>query len=79
MKKATLGIITRENEILLEKRQGNPEIGVGTLNGPGGKQEPDRAWLGRAVKGEKFCTNVHYQERAKDFLNIEFLPFVDRD
>jgi len=39
MKIATLGIITRENEILLGMKRGGSEIGDGTLNGPGGKQE----------------------------------------
>lgn len=40
MKTATLGIITRGDQVLLGLKQGNPEIGEGTLNGPGGKQEP---------------------------------------
>ncbi len=39
MKIATLGIITRNDHILLGRKQGKPEIGEGTLNGPGGKLE----------------------------------------
>lgn len=37
--------------------------------------ESDRAWLPRAVAGEKFKANVYYRDRAKDFDRIEFLPF----
>ena len=40
MKIATLGIITRGNQVLLGLKQGGSEIGDGTLNGPGGKHEP---------------------------------------
>lgn len=40
MKIATLGIITRGDKVLLGLKQGGPEIGEGTLNGPGGKVEP---------------------------------------
>jgi 8-oxo-dGTP pyrophosphatase MutT (NUDIX family) len=39
MKIATLAIIIREGKVLLGRKQGAPEIGEGTLNGPGGKQE----------------------------------------
>jgi len=39
MKIATLAILTRGDKILLGRKQGNPEIGEGTLNGPGGKFE----------------------------------------
>jgi 8-oxo-dGTP pyrophosphatase MutT (NUDIX family) len=39
MKIATLALITRGDTILLGRKQGSPEIGEGTLNGPGGKQE----------------------------------------
>lgn len=39
MKIATLGIITRGNQVLLGRKRGGSEIGEGTLNGPGGKQE----------------------------------------
>ncbi|MBI5405819.1 NUDIX domain-containing protein [Candidatus Kaiserbacteria bacterium] len=39
MKTATVVLITRENLVLLGRKQGDPEIGVGTLNGPGGKME----------------------------------------
>ncbi|MHB1163113.1 MAG: 8-oxo-dGTP diphosphatase [Minisyncoccota bacterium] len=156
MKIATLGIITRGNKVLLGLKQGNPEIGEGTLNSPGGKQErgetileclireveeevgiflppemtekvavivfhaggvpdfevhvyrahkfvgepcetesmapawydidklpidrmleSDRTWFPQLIRGEKFCANVYYQERAKGFLDIEFLPFVE--
>lgn len=41
MKIATLAIIIQEDDILLGRKQGSPEIGEGTINGPGGKQEPD--------------------------------------
>jgi len=40
MKIATLAIIIRGGQVLLGQKQGNPEIGSGTLNGPGGKVEP---------------------------------------
>jgi 8-oxo-dGTP pyrophosphatase MutT (NUDIX family) len=49
MKIVTLAIIIRGNQILLGLKQGSPEIGEGTLNGPGGKFEPklgDRTILG---------------------------------
>ena len=43
MKIATLAIITRVvregRQILLGRKQGTPEIGEGTLNGPGGKMD----------------------------------------
>lgn len=39
MKIATLAIIIRDNKVLLGLKQGNPEIGEGLLNGPGGKLE----------------------------------------
>lgn len=42
MKIATLAIITRGNQILLGRKQGSPEIGEGTLNGPGGKFESEK-------------------------------------
>jgi len=42
MKIATLGIITQGNQILLGRKQGDPEIGEGTLNGPGGKFETEK-------------------------------------
>ena len=45
MKIATLGIITRGNQVLLGRKQGGPEIGEGTLNGPGGKVEPNETIL----------------------------------
>ncbi len=155
MKTATLGIIMRDKKILLGLKQGGSEIGDGTLNGPGGKQEPgetieeclirevreemdilldptkiekiavitfyaggipdfevhvyrtehftgepqetesmvpgwydsdplpldrmlgsDKMWFPRAIRGEKFCANVYYRERAKGFLKIDFLPFI---
>ena len=37
---ATLALITPGTRILLGRKQGSPEIGEGTLNGPGGKMEP---------------------------------------
>ncbi|MHB8660588.1 MAG: 8-oxo-dGTP diphosphatase [Minisyncoccota bacterium] len=40
MKTATVVIITQGDKILLGRKQGSPEIGAGTLNGPGGKMEP---------------------------------------
>lgn len=39
MKIATLAIITRRNQVLLGMKRGGSEIGDGTLNGPGGKQD----------------------------------------
>ena len=39
MKTATVALIIQGDEILLGRKQGSPEIGVGTLNGPGGKVE----------------------------------------
>ena len=39
----------------------------------------DRTWFRRALRGEKFCANVYYRKRAKYFLSITFLPFVDHD
>lgn len=156
MKIATLGIITRGNQVLLGRKRGGSEIGEGTLNGPGGKQElgetileclvreveeevgivleptkvekvavitfhaggvqdfevhifrtsdfsgepretehmapawydiknlpvedmldSDRAWFPTVIRGRKFRANVYYQERAKGFLRIDFLPFAD--
>ena len=156
MKIATLGIITRGNHVLLGRKQGGSEIGEGTLNGPGGKQEPgeslieclvreteeevgivldqtkvekvavitfhaggipdfevhifrtsdfsgepretksmvppwydiknipledmhdsDRTWFPQVIRGRKFHANVYYQERAKGFMRIDFLPFAE--
>ena len=156
MKIATLAIVTRGNQVLLGLKQGGSEIGDGTLNGPGGKQEPDetileclireteeevgivldpekveklaiitfhaanvpdfqvhvyrassfsgkpretpsmipawydidafpigrmldsdREWFPLAIRGKKFRANVFYRERAKDFIKIEFYPFID--
>lgn len=161
MKKATLAIITRGSKVLLGLKRGGSEIGDGTLNGPGGKQEPgetlieclvretweevgitldptqvekcaiitffaggepsfkvhiyrtstftgepcttesmipewyeigdipelaktrmlesDRTWFPQLIAGEKFNANVYYQEKAKGFLRIEFIPFVDHE
>jgi 8-oxo-dGTP pyrophosphatase MutT (NUDIX family) len=39
MKIATLALIIKNDFILLGSKQGKPEIGAGTLNGPGGKME----------------------------------------
>lgn len=36
----------------------------------------DRFWFPKAVRGEKFCANVYYLSRARDFDRIEFLPFA---
>lgn len=156
MKVASLAIITQGNRILLGRKQGKPEIGEGTLNGSGGKQEPnetilecliretqeelditldsaktekvaiitfhaggipdfevhvyrtsdfagepretesmipewhalnaipyermlesDREWFPKIIAGERFCANVRYQERAKGFSGIEYLPFAE--
>jgi 8-oxo-dGTP diphosphatase len=158
MKIATLVLITQDDRILLGRKQGSPEIGEGTLNGPGGKQElhetlteclvretreeldigleptkvekcaiitfyaagepsfevhiyhtsfftgephetesmipewhpinaipyermleSDRTWFPQLVAGEKFNANVYYQEKAKGYLGIEFLPFIDTE
>ncbi len=53
MKTATLALIIRKNEILLGRKQGSPEIGEGTLNGPGGKQEPGESILECLVRETK--------------------------
>lgn len=54
MKIATLVIITRGNKILLGRKQGSPEIGKGTLNGPGGKIEKvDTSILDCAIRETK--------------------------
>ncbi len=45
MKLATLGIIIKGEQVLLGRKQGNPEIGDGTLNAPGGKVEPGESLL----------------------------------
>ncbi|MBU6491010.1 NUDIX domain-containing protein [Patescibacteria group bacterium] len=39
--------------------------------------ESDRMWFPQLIRGERFCANVYYQERAKGFLDIEFLPFAE--
>ena len=41
MRLATIVLIIREGTVLLGRKQGAPEIGVGTLNGAGGKMEPE--------------------------------------
>lgn len=45
MKVATLAIIVRDEKVLLGLKRGGPEIGEGTLNGPGGKVEPGETLL----------------------------------
>lgn len=50
MKIATLAIITQGDRILLGRKRGDPEIGDGTLNGPGGKKEPDETILAGLVR-----------------------------
>lgn len=50
MKKATLAIVIHNNKILLGRKQGSPEIGEGTLNGPGGKQEPGESLIDCLVR-----------------------------
>lgn len=50
MKIATLAIITKENKVLLGLKQGGSEIGDGTLNGPGGKQEQGETILNCLVR-----------------------------
>lgn len=45
MKVATLAIVLRKSQILLGRKQGAPEIGDGTLNGPGGKLDPGETIL----------------------------------
>lgn len=37
--------------------------------------ESDRYWLPQAARGEKFCANVYYRGRARDFDRIEFFSF----
>ena len=41
--------------------------------------ESDRKWFPKLIQGEKFNAHVYYREKAKGFLNIEFLPFVNSD
>lgn len=41
--------------------------------------ESDRTWFPQLIAGEKFNANVYYQEKAKGFLRIEFLTFVDHE
>jgi len=41
--------------------------------------ESDRHWLPKAARGEKFCANVYYLDRAQKFDRIEFLPFIDHE
>jgi 8-oxo-dGTP diphosphatase len=51
MKKATVAILKRGDRILLGRKQGSPEIGAGTLNGPGGKmEEPDRTLVDCVIR-----------------------------
>ena len=38
--------------------------------------EGDREWFLKAAQGEKFCANVYYKDRAKEFDHIEFLPYA---
>jgi 8-oxo-dGTP diphosphatase len=38
--------------------------------------DADRHWLPKAARGEKFCANVYYRDRARDFDRIEFFPFT---
>lgn len=158
MKVASLALMTRRRKVLLGLKRGGPEIGKGTYNGPGGKQEKgesildcvcretweevrmrivrssakkvaiitffadgipdfevhiyrvacwkgrprktesmvpnwhnanrlplrrmlasDRTWFKKAARGERFCANVYYRKRAKCFLGIQFLPFIDHE
>lgn len=39
--------------------------------------DSDFHWFLKAARGEKFFAEVYYRERAKDFLNILFLPFIE--
>lgn len=41
--------------------------------------ESDRTWFPQLIAGEKFNANVYYREKAKGFLRIEFLPFIDHE
>lgn len=61
MKRATLAIIVKDNQVLLgEKKKG--EIGTGTLNGPGGKQEEGETLVECLVR------------ETKEELDITLLP-----
>jgi 8-oxo-dGTP pyrophosphatase MutT (NUDIX family) len=42
MKRASLVIIERNDQILLGQKKNGAEIGSGTLNGPGGKEDPEK-------------------------------------
>ncbi|MFA5745216.1 MAG: NUDIX domain-containing protein [Candidatus Paceibacterota bacterium] len=58
MKIATLAIITRGNQILLGLKRNGCEIGDNTLNGPGGKQEPDETLIECLVRETKEEANI---------------------
>jgi 8-oxo-dGTP diphosphatase len=73
MKIATLGIITRDGKVLLGLKQGNPEIGEGTLNGPGGKLEPGETILECLVRETEEEVGVRVNpERAEKVAVITF-------
>jgi len=50
MRKASLVLIARNGWVLFGRKQGSPEIGEGTLNGPGGKQEPGESLIACALR-----------------------------
>lgn len=39
--------------------------------------DSDHVWFPRLIRGEKFNANVYYGDVAKDFIKIDFLPFVE--
>lgn len=50
MKIATLALIVSDGKVLLGFKQGNPEIGIGKLNAPGGKVEEGESLLDCLVR-----------------------------
>lgn len=53
MKTATLASITQNRRVLLGLKRGNPEIGDGIINAPGGKQEPGETLIECLVRETK--------------------------
>lgn len=53
VKKVTLAVIIRGRQVLLGRKRGNPEMGEGKLNGPGGKKEPKESLVGCLLREAK--------------------------
>lgn len=41
--------------------------------------ESDPFWFPQIVRGEKFCANVYFLEKAKGFLHIQLFPYSDSE